>query len=70
MAIYQPIPEEKKQDWINWLEEQVDFLNTVQDVTFPPANEILQTEKGDLQEFKDIVGTFLATLNNQVVTIN
>lgn len=69
MAIYQPIPEDKKQDWINWLEEQASFLSTIQN-DGEPSREILQTEKGDLQEYKDIVGTFLATLKNNVTTID
>lgn len=65
---FQPITEENKQQWIDWLEEQREFLdNRVQDEV---TRDVLGTEEGDLKNMKDMVGVLLATLTNKPVTIN
>lgn len=69
MAIYQPIETPaQKQDWINWLEQQKEFLDNLKQEEI--TREVLNTEEGDLHEFKNMVGNFLATLKGQVVIIN
>jgi hypothetical protein len=69
MAIYNPIetPEQTEQ-WINWLENVAKDLNGMEP-NGEPSREILNTEEGDLHEFKNMVGNFLATLKKQIVII-
>lgn len=64
---YEPITEEKREQWINWLEEKADDLNgTKQEI---PSRDIFDTEEGDLETCKDLVGNLLATLKQQPITI-
>lgn len=69
MAIYQPISEEQKPEWIDWLQGVANDLNGLQE-DGEPKREILQTEAGDLFEVKKLVGLLLANLSGQVVTID
>lgn len=65
---YEPITEEKKPDWINWLRSQVDVLNNRPNDT--AENKFFETPDGDVQIAKDLVGNLLALLTNKPVTIN
>ena len=51
--IYEPITEESKEDWVNWLEEQAAHLNGKQQTVV--TRELLDTEEGDLANMKDLV---------------
>lgn len=66
--VFNPITEENKEQWIAWLEEQREFLDGLEQEEI--TRDIFNTEEGDLRNVKDMVGNFLATLKNQVVTIN
>jgi hypothetical protein len=65
---YQPITEDKKQDWIIFLEKQVEILNGQPESKLD--NRIFSTPDGDVATGKDLVGNLLATLTNKPVTIN
>jgi hypothetical protein len=83
---YNPITEEAKQQWIDWLRSQVSVLNgkpenenfevpeetskTIDDMNVLINNRIFKTPEGDVATGKDLVGNFLATLTNQPVTID
>lgn len=64
---YEPITEEKKEEFIAWLEEHAAHLNGKKQC--PVQREIFQTEEGDIATSKDLVGNLLATLSNKPVTI-
>lgn len=64
---YEPISEEKKQQWVDWLNSQVSVLNGK---TEDKNNRIFETPDGDVATGKDLVGNLLALLTNKPVTIN
>jgi len=64
---YEPITDETKDQWIQWLQEQVKELNGKKQQTI--TRELLGTEEGDLANMKDMVGITLATLLQQKVQI-
>lgn len=65
---YEPISEEKKQQWIDWLTSQQNVLNGKKEVK--EQNQIFETPDGDVATGKDLVGNFLALLTNTKITIN
>lgn len=64
---YQPITEKDKQQWITWLNSQVQVLNGKED-RFSDA--IFETGGGDVTTGKDLVGNLLALLTGKPVTID
>lgn len=66
--VYEPIKEESKQQWIDWLTSQQDVLNGKQEIK--EQNEIFETPDGDIATGKDLVGNLLALLTNKTITIN
>lgn len=64
---YTPIAEDQKEEWINWLKDQVRVLNGHPDGEGP--GPIFKTPIGDVATGKDLVGNFLALLTNQKVEI-
>lgn len=64
---YEPITQEKKQQWIDWLNSQKQVLNGKPETK---DNSIFATPEGDVATGKDLVGNFLALLTNQTVQIN
>ncbi len=66
--IYEPINEENKQQWIDWLTSQQGVLDNKPNDS--NRNEINETPDGDIQIAKDLVGNLLALLTNKSVTIN
>jgi len=64
---YEPISEEKKPEWIKWLESQASVLNEKSETA---QNSIFETPEGDVATGKDLVGNLLATLKGETVTIN
>lgn len=64
--IYQPIKEDKKQEWINWLKGQVEILSGKPEDS---VNRIFSTPEGDVATGKDLVGNLLATLSGETVEI-
>lgn len=65
---YQPITEDKKQTWINWLKTQQIVLNGKPENK--SENQIFETPDGDIATGKDLVGNLLATLSNQTIKID
>lgn len=65
--IYQPLTEDEKQMWTHWLNEVIPQLESLDETN---DNQIFTTKEGDVATAKDIVGTFLATLTNQTISIN
>lgn len=65
---YQPITDEKKAEWIKWLESQVSVLDGKPETK--GNGLIFETPEGDVATGKDLVGNLLATLKNETVTIN
>jgi hypothetical protein len=65
---YEPIQEEQKEQWIMWLNSQVEVLSG------KPENKeecsIFETPDGDVATGKDLVGNLLALLTNKPITIN
>ena len=66
--VYTPITEDKKAEWIKWLDSQVAVLNGFPED--PNQAGLFKTPEGDAATAKDLVGNLLATLSNQTVTIN
>ena len=66
--IYEPITEEKKQQWIDWLDVQKANLDSMSEVK--GENIIFGTPEGDVATAKDLVGNLLALLKNESITIN
>ncbi len=66
--VYEPITEDKKQEWIKWLDSQVNVLNNKP--VDRSQNGIFETGDGDVKTGKDLVGNLLAVLSGQPVTIN
>ena len=64
---YMPISEEKKPEWIKWLESQVSVLSGKQENR--ADNRVFETPDGDVATGKDLVGNLLALLTNKNVTI-
>jgi len=65
---YEPIQEKDKEQWIMWLNSQVETLNGKEENK--DDNQIFETGDGDIATGKDLVGYLLANLTNQSVTIN
>jgi hypothetical protein len=65
---YEPIKEQDKQKWIDWLQSQVTVLNGKPEVK--GNNVVFETPDGDVATGKDLVGNLLALLTNKTVTIN
>lgn len=69
MAIYQPIEEPvTKQEWIAYLETQKEWLDGRQQDEI--TRDIMESQDGDLEDFKRMVGSMLATLKGEIVIIN
>lgn len=64
---YEPLTEREKQQWVSWLNEAIPQLESLQETN---DNFIFSTEEGDVATAKDLVGTLLAVLTNQTITIN
>ena len=65
---YEPIQEKDKQQWIMWLNSQVEVLNGKNENK--EDNQIFETGDGDIATGKDLVGNLLALLTNKPITIN
>lgn len=65
---YEPINEQDKQKWIDWLQSQVSVLSGKPEDK--GANPVFETPDGDIATGKDLVGNLLALLTNKTVTIN
>lgn len=65
---YEPISAEKKQQWVDWLNSQVEVLNGKEEAK--GANSVFETPDGDVATGKDLVGNLLATLTGKPVSIN
>ena len=68
MPTYTPVKEESKKEWIKWLESQVTVLNGKNEDK--GQNFIFETPDGDVATGKDLVGTLLATITGQSISIN
>ena len=66
--VYTPITEEKKADWIKWLESQQSVLDGKEENK--SQNGIFETPDGDVATGKDLVGNLLALLSQSTVTIH
>lgn len=64
---YNPLDQKQKEEWINWLEHQCSLLQQKEEN--PTKNGLFETPDGDVATAKDIVGTLLATLKNESITI-
>lgn len=64
---YNPLNQQQKEEWINWLEDQCSLLK--QQEENPNENGLFKTPDGDVATAKDLVGTLLATLKNESITI-
>ena len=64
---YNPLDQKQKEKWINWLEHQCSLLQEKEEN--PNENGLFETPDGDVATAKDIVGTLLATLKNESITI-
>ena len=65
---YEPITEKTKQEWIEWLNSQVNVLNGK--AVDNSDNRIFETGDGDIATGKDLVGNLLALLTNKPITID
>lgn len=65
---YPPITDQKKLDWITWLQDQRDRLNGMQENK--NDDSIFATPEGDVATAKDLIGNLLAILSNKTITIN
>jgi hypothetical protein len=65
--IYLPLTEEKRQQWITFLEEQKHYIDGRMET---PDSNVFGTPEGDIATGKDLIGTLLAVLTNQTITIN
>lgn len=65
---YPPITDQKKLDWISWLQDVKDQLNGREENK--NDNSIFGTPEGDIATAKDLIGNLLATLSNKTITIN
>jgi hypothetical protein len=65
--VYTPITDDKKNDWIVWLETQKDILNGKPEDKY--TSSIHETDTGDVAAAKDLVGNLLALLTNKPVEI-
>lgn len=65
---YEPITADKKETWVEWLNNQVEILSGKAEAK--GSNTIFETPDGDVATGKDLVGNLLALLTNQSVTIN
>lgn len=65
---YQPIGEDRKQDFIDWVKNlSMDLEGQPED---PSVKNIFPgSENGDIATIKDLVGNFLATLTNNQIEI-
>ncbi len=66
--IYEPIKDDKKQEWITWLTGLVSVLDGKPENK--SDNRILETPDGDVATAKDLAGNLLALLKNEPITIN
>lgn len=64
---YKPIDDSNKQQWIDWLNSQVQVLNGQPETK---ENQIFSTPEGDVATAKDLVGNMLALITGSDVTIN
>lgn len=65
---YEPIKDEDKQKWIDWLQSQVTVLSGKPEAK--GNNVVFETPDGDVATGKDLVGNLLALLSNKPITIN
>ena len=64
---YEPLNEEQKQQWIDWLQSMKERLEKMP--TNANQHAIFDTPDGDVATAQDIVCNFLATLTNKTVSI-
>lgn len=64
---YEPISNDKKEEWIKWLESQVKVLDGKPETG---NDSIFRTGNPDVATGKDLVGNLLALLTGKPVTIN
>ena len=67
MADFAPVTEENKQEWIDFLDQALQNINGRFESS---SNAVFRTTEGDIATAKNLVGTFLATITNQIVTID
>jgi len=65
---YEPITDESKQSWIDWLDNQAAILKGKSELK--SQNQIFETPEGDVATAKDLVGNLLATLTGNPITID
>jgi hypothetical protein len=65
---YEPISDDKKQEWIDWLDNQATVLNGKSQLK--SQNQVFETPDGDVATGKDLVGNLLAILTGNPVTID
>jgi len=61
--------EETKQEWIQWLGETLDFLEK-NDGNNYNNNRVFGTDKDDIDEAKNILGTIFLTLQKNILVPN
>jgi hypothetical protein len=65
---YEPITDDKKQEWIDWLDNQASVLKGKPELK--SQNQVFETPEGDVATGKDLVGNLLATLTGNPITID
>lgn len=65
---YDPINEENKQQWVDWLNSVKNSLEGKPENK--TENSVFETPDGDVATGKDVVGNLLALLTNEQITIN
>lgn len=69
--VYQPITEEKKAEWVTWLQELKNRLDgRPEEGGTPETTQVFAMEVGDVATAKDLTGNLLALLTQEEVTIS
>lgn len=67
---YYPLDNQKAQEWIDFANQLADNLNGRYEDGFFAGHNLFNMPDSDIALAKDLVGTLLAVLTNQVVTID
>lgn len=60
-----PITESNKNQWIQWCEQQLDYLNNSPDYLNPNTNRVFGSDSNDdIDEARNIIGSLYETLRN------